>query len=389
MIKNTMKTVKTLALMLLGATLVGCATGNSGNGADSDSDANKGLVLSVDKLFIYNNGGADADGIATFTVTYDGEDVTAQSEIFKGDEELLEGNTFTSTAKEACSFRFWASYGTEMTKSDIVLNVVLTPPDAPDAPKDTNPDKRNFVRRVLLTQFTGTGCGYCPQMMNALHTIAENSYYGNKLVLAAAHLYGTADPAYLNDAKQLDQILGVTGYPTVNADMWKNTGQRDAEKVGDLIQDALDRTTVKGGIAVNAEYHADSKYVVINTLVKASEEADFRIGAWLLEDKISGTQSNNGYTPIEGVDFNTHNNCIRLANKSRQPNGDYTGQTLGHLAEGETMAKSFAFPLLKSWKPENLRVIVFISTKEGDKWYINNVVKADIDGSVDFEYEEE
>lgn len=389
MIKNSMKTVKTLALMLLGATLVGCTTGNAGNGENSDSGVDKGLVLSVDKLFIYNNGGADADGIATFTVTYNGEDVTAESTIFKGEDEALDGNTFTSTAEEACSFRFWASYGIEYTKSDILLNVVLTPPDAPAAPEDTYPDKTNFVRRILLTQFTGTGCGYCPEMMNALHTVAQNSYYGDKFVLAAAHLYGTADPAYLNDAKSLDRTLGVGTYPTVNADMWKNTGHRNSEKLVDLIQDALDRTTVKGGIAVNAEYHADSKYVVINTLVKASEEADFRVGAWLLEDKISGAQSNNGYTPIEGVNFDLHNNAIRLANKSRQPSGDYTGQTLGHLAKGETMEKSFAFPLLKSWKPENLRVIVFISTKEGEKWYVNNVVKAPIQGSVDFEYKGE
>ena len=387
-----MKTLKRLAFMLLSVALVGCGNTtdglNTGGNGDGDSGADQGLVLSVDKLFIYNNGGADENGVATFTVTYNGEDVTADSTIFKGEDEELDGNTFSSTA-EPCSIRFWASYGTEVTRAEILLNIVATPPSAPAVPVDNNPTKTNFVRRVLLTQFTGTSCGFCPEMMNALYTVAQNEYYSSKYVLAAAQLYGAADPAYLNDAKTLDKSMGVSSFPTVNVDMQKNTGYRNAEKLFDLIADALERTTVKGGIAVNSEYHAEAGYIVINTLVKAAADADFRIGAWLLEDKINsnGMQANNGYSPIEGVDFNIHNNSIRLANQSRQSSTDYTGLTLGHLAAGETASKSFAFPLLKSWNADNLRVIVFISTKEGDKWCVNNVVKAPKSGSVEFEYE--
>ena len=393
-----MKTLKTLALLLLGVILVDCTSGggsNTGSGDGSDSGADKGLRLVVDKLFIYNNGGVDANGIATFSVLYDGVDVTEDCVIFLGegnDAEPIDGYTFTSTA-EPCTLRFWASYDKIVgEQSDrILLNIVATPPAAPAVPVDNNPTNTNFVRRVLLTQFTGTSCGYCPEMMNALYTVSNSAYFGDKFVLAAAHLYGTSDPAYLNDAKTLDKAMGVSSFPTVNADMWKNTSYRNSEKLIDLISDALDRTTVKAGIAVNAEYHEEAGYIVINTLVKAAEDGYFRIGAWLLEDNVDSSkvgQANNGYTPIEGVNFNIHNNSIRIANKSMQTSQDYTGMTLGYLNAGETKSQDFAFPLLKNWNPENLRVIVFVSTKEGNKWYVNNVVKAPKHGSVDFEYAE-
>jgi hypothetical protein len=267
------------------------------------------------------------------------------------------------------------------------LNIVQTPPTHEDKFVDNNPTKTNFVRRVLITQFTGTGCGFCPEMINALHTIAANPYYGDKFVLAAAHLFNAADPAYLNDAKMLSTAVGVKGYPTTNADMWKNNTNRNANSVGDLIDDALNRTTVKGGIAVSSTYHEESNYITVRCHVKAKESANFRVGAWLLEDDIWGSQANNGYTANEGVDFNTHNNCIRIANQSRQSNLDYTGLTLGRIEAGATMTKDFAFPLLKNkWEVNNLRLVLFISTEENGKWYVNNVIEAPINGVVDFEY---
>ena len=135
--------------------------------------------------------------------------------------------------------------------------------------------------------------------------------------------------------------------------------------------------------------------------VKAKETTEFRIGAWLLEDNIYGKQSvcadpykttGELIQPLEGVDFNNHNNCIRLAD-SKATNTDFSGFSLGVIEAGKTASREFAFKLKTNgagsatkWNHDNLRVIVFISTKEGSKWLVNNVVKAPKDGVVDFEY---
>ena len=391
-----MKTLKTLALLLVGAlAFVGCNPVDDGG-----NEGKKRLVLVANKTTIYDNG---TDG-ATFTLYYDGMTVEAGDYdlyIDAGDEMVV-GNTFYSTTQG--TFEIWAAYGTLISNS-VNINVVATPPAAPAVPEDANPSKTNFKRRVLLTQFTGTGCGYCPLMMNALHQVLTNDVYGDKVVVAAAHLYNDNDPCWLAEAQTLDNAMGVQGYPSVYSDLNRN-GYGDASfaALKKCIDDAQARTTVKGGIAVNSAYHAEEEYIVLNATVKAKETTEFRIGAWLLEDNIYGKQSvypdpykgtGDLIQPLDGVDFNNHNNVIRLAD-SKATNTDFSGFSLGVIEAGKTASREFAFKLkphyndanARYYNHNNLRVIVFISTNENGKWYVNNVVKCPKHGSVDFEYAE-
>lgn len=384
-----MKTLKTLALICLGAILfVGC---NPDNGGDGQNGA-KGLILKADKYEIYDNGGTNEHGIATFRLTFNGEPVTEGYTIYDENDNPIEGNTFSST--KIGYYEFWAEYGAAMTKVNIGITVVATPPAAPAVPTDNNPSKLNFHRRVMLIQFTGTGCGFCPSMVTALHAIAANEETKNSFVLAAAHIggYASGDPALMEEAKTLDDAFGISSYPNLVVDMAPNSGNVYATEsyLTSQINKALERVSVKGGIAANTEYHATKNYVMVNALVKAKETAEFRIGAWLLEDKIEGVQTVYAdANTVSGINYNIHNNCIRKV-KSQQPTDDFdfTGLTLGTIEAGQTKPYEFAFSLKNAWKSENLHVVIFISTKENGKWRINNIINAPINGSVDFEYTE-
>ena len=394
-----MKTLKFLAIFCLSAlAFVGCEPDNNGG-----NDGSKGLLLVADKTTIYDNG---TDG-ATFTLYYDGMTLKEGYEIYVG-ETLLNGGTFTST--EQGTFEVWASYGTVISNT-VNINVIATPPPAPAAPEDTNPEKTNFKRRVFLTQFTGTGCQYCPLMMNALFTVSQSSRQDD-FVLAAAHIgdYAGNDPARLDESKTLDNAMSISGYPEIVPDLNKYYKHNEYLPTHqDLVEAAIDnsmaRVGVKGGIAVNSEYHAEDEYIVINATVKAKETTEFRIGAWLLEDNISAKQSvgsiqySDGSVkkiePVEGLEnFDTHHNCVRIAD-SKITNMDFSGFYLGVIEAGKTASREFAFKLkpngkgaYATWNHDNLRVIVFISTNENGKWLVNNVVKCPKHGSVDFEYAE-
>ena len=340
----------------------------------------KQLLLVADKTTIYDNG----EDAVTFSLYYDGMQLKEGYEIYDG-ETLIPGNTFTSTVQG--THTIWAAYGTVLS-NDVSISVVQAPPTGPTVPEDKYPSKTNFKRRVLLTQFTGTGCGYCPNMVNALYQVTSVKSLNDKIVLAAAHLYNANDPAYLLDAKTLDNSLGVQGFPCIYADLNNATATSASyAAVTKLINDSYARTEAKGGIAVNSKYYEQEGYIVLHATVKANTSTAFRIGAWLLEDNISGVQANYGTTPLAGVNLDIHNNCIRFAD-SQYSNMDYSGVFLANIEAGKTASKWFAFKMEKNWKPENLRVIVFISTKEGNKWLVNNVVKCPKDGSVDFEYTE-
>lgn len=377
-----MKTLKSLALICLGALLfVGCEPNQGGDGT-------KGLILKADKYEIYDDG-VDC---AKFSLTLDGKPVTEGYTIYDENDNPIEGNTFSST--KIGYYEFWAEYGAAMTKTNIGITVVATPPAAPAVPTDNNPSKLNFHRRVMLIQFTGTGCGYCPSMVTALHAIADSEDTKNNFVLAAAHIggYASGDPALMTEGKTLDDAFGISSYPNLVVDMMPNGGSVYATEayLRSQINTALKRVNVKGGIAANSEYHADKNYVMVTALVKAKETAEFRIGAWLLEDGIEGVQTVYAdANTVSGINYNIHNNCIRKV-KSQQPTNDldFTGLDLGTIEAGKTASKEFAFSLKNAWKSENLHLVLFISTKENGKWRINNIVKAPINGSVDFEYSE-
>ena len=388
-----MKTLKTLALICLGALLfVGCDPVDGG-----DNDDTKGLILRADKYEIYDNGGTDANGIATFRLTFNGTPVTEGYTIYDENNNPIVGNTFSST--KIGYYEFWAEYGAAMTKVNIGITVVATPPAAPEAPTDSDPSNLNFNRRVMMIQFTGTGCGYCPGMVTALHQLAEDTSVNNNYVLAAAHIggYAGSDPALITEmgSKNIDKAFGIANYPNLIVDMVPNTVDvyPTAAFLKSMVNTALNRVKVKGGIAVNTEYHADKKYVMVNALVKAKETADFRIGAWLLEDGIEGVQTVYAdANTVAGINYNIHNNCIRSM-KCIQPENDFdfSGLTLGNIKAGETASHEFAFSLKNAWKAENLHLIVFIATKEMSKdgkikWYVNNAINAPINGSVEFEY---
>lgn len=387
-----MKTLKTLALFLIGAlAFVGCEPVDGGDDKDSSG---KGLVIVADKTTIYDNG-VDC---ATITAYCDGITLTEGFQLYVG-ENPIEGNSFSST--EQGTFTIWANYGT-LISNEISVNVIKTPPPAPAAPEDKNPSNTNFVRRIFLTQFTGTGCGYCPLMMNALHQVLTSDY-ADQIVLAAAHLYNESDPAFLSEAKTLVNALSVQGFPSVYADLSKSAlADASYASLTSTINKAKNRVSVKGGIAVSSKYYAEEGYIVLNATVKAKESGEFRVGAWLLEDGIEGKQSvyadpyvgtGELIQPLEGVNFNIHNNCVRLA-ESKYSNSNYSGYSLGTIEAGKTASREFAFKLKdngkgskNAWNHDNLRVIVFITTEENGKWYVNNVVKCPKDGSVDFEYE--
>ena len=374
-----MKTLKTLATLCLVFLLIGCS-GESNTG----SDDMRGLVLKANKYEIYDNG----TDVATFRVYFDGVELTEGYTIYDNNDEPLEGNTFSST--KIGLYEFWAEYGATTTSTNAKISVIATPPAAPSAPVDSNPSNLNFNRRVLLTQFTGIGCGNCPRMINALDDVKKDENLRNKIALSSAHIGGYAanDPAAMTTELNLDAAFGIIYNPDLIADFKRhNDDAATASKayISKMINDALNRVNTRGGVAVNSKYHADKNYIVLTALVKAAETTDFRIGAILLENNIRGAQSNYGITPNEGVDFNNHNNCIRRV-RCEQNEADFTGYDLGNIKAGATASKGFSFPLLKTWDPENLRVLVFISTKEGNSWYVNNVITCPINGQTDFEY---
>jgi hypothetical protein len=210
-------------------------------------------------------------------------------------------------------------------------------------------------------------------------------------VLTAAHRFNAEDPALLVGAN-LEQTMAVAGFPTLAVDMHSlENDYRYPALIRTMVQNAIDREDAKAGIAACAAYSEESRMVSVKAEIKAAVTDNYRIGAWLLEDGIYGKQANNG---ASGYDYNTHDNCIRIAD-SKVTGTDYTGYYLGEIKAGEKKVFEFTptnMILDKSWKAENCRLVIFITTKGPESkytlnnWYVNNVIECPLNGSVAYQY---
>ena len=345
-----------------------------------DSGIGNGLELVSDKDVIQANG----QDVATLKVLYNGKDVTAEATIYDEEDNVLslDGGKFTAT--EVGDYKFYADYGTSTTFSKTedgnglyvikAINVAV-----PEAAADPQAGSTSFVHRTFLTQYTGTGCGYCPYMIKILRQVMADNVIPEKAVLAAAHSYGTSDPAYIAAPK-------TSNYPYLTLDLVQGFSHaQSADVLKTLIEERV-AGSAKAGISVSPAYYAEDGTLVVKVAVKAAVDGIFNVGAWLLEDGIYGQQSD--YDNVGDDSYDIHENCVRIADSKYK--GTWFGHELGDLKAGETAEKTFVMNIKKSWVAENLHLAVFVSygEKDGSKiaYTVCNAVDAPIDAPTPFEY---
>lgn len=331
---------------------------------------------------VFKNDGVDG---AKFTALYEGTDVTAEAKFLDANkQELNLDNGVLRTTKEGvikvfARYGAMSTYNTEMREQGLV-SVRAVSYDVPAVAADPNPGKTSFVHRAFLTQYTGTNCGYCPQMVEAIRELYRDNTIPDKAVLTAIHDYNSNDPAYIIAAP-----ASPGGHPYMQIDL--TTGFSNTENNAAMTRSLVDQSVAdkaKVGVSVNSVYYADKKTVVAKVQIKAVEDGYYNIGAWLLEDNIFGQQAG-----AKDDSYNTHNNCVRVADSYYYDT--YFGHFVGQLKAGETAEKTFIMVDTKNvWKAENLHIAAFASygyKKNGKTYYtVANAVDAAINGETRYEY---
>ncbi len=375
-----MKNLKFLAMFFAAAlTFAACEPAEEGGYGDGE------LVLKATPAIIL----CDGEYASTLVATIGGKKVTDGLSIFDDKNNPVELPDMKFTTTKEGVYTFWASYGDKIS-NEVTITAVVEFPAATELPLDPNPNSTSFARKVMLVQYTGTACPWCPFMTDCINEFPKS--IANKCVLTAAHRFNQDDPAYLTGVA-LEQTMAVEGFPTLAVDMHSLSGYYNYPAlVRGMVQEAIDREDAKVGIAACASYNDKSRMVAIKAEVKAAVTDNYRIGAWLLEDGIYGKQFNNGADGKENYD--THDNCIRIAD-SKVTSTDYTGYYLGEIKAGEKMVYEFNptnMTLDASWKAENCHLVIFV-TCEGariehtlNNWYVNNVVALPLNSSVAYQY---
>lgn len=337
------------------------------------------LTLTADKSAIVANG----EDVATFTVTQDGQDLTAESTFYliqeEGEPVQLEGNTFVTTV--AGLYQIYAKSG-KATSSTITI---------PATAYDDEPDNTNFKERAMLLQFTAQGCGYCPLMKAALINLHEQGWDDG--VSVACHTSMMSDTMYPMFWMPLwnKYKAGATGIPTMtyNLDRQTRTGAYNstamtAQILQQTTTEVIDKYPVTAGINATFIPKGDSQMKVTATF-KVSEDGDYKVAAWLLEDHVDGSQTD--YTGVlDDEQLRDHTDVLRAASNTDDFTGDPIDISVGH---NQVVSWTFDVSDLKEGVIENARVVVFITKKEANGLYIvNNIINCNMNDSVGFEYVE-
>lgn len=340
-----------------------------------------GKVLSADeirKVSIY-----DAANDAKIEISEENTVGSEFSYVVATDENGAEYLLLAYSPNTAGTREFWFGYKTKNTRETPIAITAVTS-NIPSRPADAEPSNTNFVHRALFTQFTGTWCGYCPNMIVAFHYMFESEEYKDKFVHTAVH-GGDRFATQLPDGRYLATILNTSGgYPYTIANLsyglsTNNSINNNISAIMGAIEDTM-KSDARAGIAARTELN--DNMLLVRASVKVSHTSEYYIGAWLVESDLHDPQSN--YTDIKDDYIDIHENVVRIADSNYT---NFLGHPLGVVKKGERADHLFVMELDPEWKVENCHLVLFVSTNQFNKHQITNVVRTtSLTSGVDFEY---
>lgn len=263
----------------------------------------------------------------TFSVTSNnGDDLTQDSQIFV-DGEAIDGNTYTNN--QIGSHTITAKYFS-VTSDPVTVNF-------------HDGSEINFVKRLLIEDYTGTWCGYCPRVARAIELVHNltDAYVPVAIHRASSSPENATYDPYNFDTTVLENQINVPGYPK---GMLNRTTQWNYPEPNNVNQ-AIGFTqgdNPKMGLAMQASISGGQ----ISLTVKAKCAKDFtgtKLVVYVLENGLIHDQYN--YTTYYGaqnpIPNYEHNHVLRGCLTSLL--GDAVSDS--EVEVGETYSRSFNVPL--------------------------------------------
>ena len=343
------------------------------------------LVLSVSSDMLIANGTDEL----VFTAMVGDIDVTEEATLYVNNKQMS-GNHFST--EQAGSYKFFASY--EGKLSNYIAINAANPALYVELPEDSQIDKfSDFQRKVLITEGTGTWCGYCPYMITALELFSEYGSNADKAVIVAMHSGDEFGNAASDAAVSACRI---TGFPScvfnLNPDalLENNDPNVNAENLNTMVAMEL-METARVGIAAATAVNADSSVIGVRAAVKVGKDGKYRINAWLIEDGVPASQSSYWYEFSDGKSAIVidHMHILRGASCVSPIQGQLLGDK-GDCAAGDMLEYYHEFDAAKAGIADvaNCKVVVMVAATSGSssKFFVNNIIECPINESIPFAY---
>ena len=223
-----------------------------------------------------------------FTVTGNNGAVLTSSSVIYVNTNPIVSNTYSATT--AGTISVYAVYQVSST-------VTLTSPTI----QITIQQAINFNKRVLIEDYTGTWCQFCPRVSYAISQVRSQT---SDAVVVAIHRGN--DPYNFPEAATLETMIGLTGYPTgmLNRKIdWTYPETSNVAQVVALTTGANPRV----GLAMTNTRSGNT--ITVQVKVKFGQNlTNLKLVVYALEDNLVYNQTNStsyygGVNPIVNFDF--------------------------------------------------------------------------------------
>jgi thiol-disulfide isomerase/thioredoxin len=240
-------------------------------------------------------------------------------------------------------------------------------PDKPENPSNPAPVSLLFEKNVLLEQYTGTWCGYCPRAVGQIEDLLKAD---SKVVHIALHL--SDEMSYSSNAS-LFQSFGFTGVPTVHAD-------RISVWTGNINTISSMHTPENLGLALNVT--SSGTTVTANVRVKFGKQYfdALKLSVYLLTDNLSANQANY-YNSDQSSKYYQKGSPITNfihRNVMTKSGTDMFGEVIpaSNTIYNGIYSKTIDFAGISSALIPNIRIVAFVAYGNGanNKRVINSIM---------------
>jgi hypothetical protein len=210
-----------------------------------------------------------------------------------------------------------------------------------------------FNKRVLIEDFTGTWCQFCPRVSYAIELVNAQT---SDATIAAIHR--GSDPYNFTGATALENQINLSGYPT--AMLNRTTEWNYPETATTSINQAVNLTSgVNPKLGVAMETTTSGNTSTINVKVKFGKSfSNLKLVVYALEDNLIYNQTNStsyygGANPIIGFE---HDHVLRAVLSSSILGESITGST----NYNDEFSKSFTYTIPGNVNTSNVRFVAFV-----------------------------
>lgn len=311
------------------------------------------ILESVDSISLTaNKSSTQAGELITFTVTNShSENITELATIYV-DNQAIEGNTFTSQT--------YTTHDVKAVYAGIESNSISI--------NFHDGSETNFIKRVLIEDYTGTWCGYCPRVAHAVELVKAQTDEPNHTAVVVAIHRSSSNPASLTydpfnyNTSEVEALLSTAGYPKGYLNrmtLWQSPEPNNLNQAIGLTQGE----NPKLGLAMTSS--VDNDTIALDVNIKFSKDFEgIKVVVYILENGLVYDQHNyteyyNGSDIIENFE---HNHVLR---ECITP---LLGEAItGSTTIGDTYTKTFNVAVPDNVQnAEELEFVAFVVDSEGN-----------------------